>query len=784
MKGFKVILNNAEITLPGMIDSNIIVKGKILLAFDKYDIVSLLDKKNEELVSSRMRINLDENEVYVFQTKQRGNHVSYIKRGIILPFSFQYTTTETVFFEKTNSFYLSKRDSNCIIGQVLIRASAVDSITFTGAVKTILEDMKYYRRLNKFPESSGYTENIVLNPVPTIDVRFLYERITIIYEGLQFKSINDFSGLSIPFLDFSLYSDRHSELKFEKNKDLFQGRIKLYLSANYFNSRASMWEPIIESWPFTLDIDMTKTNEMHRRIDIISDKDLNFNFSDEQVQILLTAYYDWMQRFQEISEKIKEQELRTREPSEDGEMSRRSSRTITSFDSAYEKKSNEVEYVSPYTIWNDTGYKITVKPLFRERKDLDITLVLESGDERDLLMESSIHKIFESSSNQNVLNSNKAKVEIAFPGENIELSDIDVHNIGSKSTDIVLNSKRFPVVCSVYNYRTKKLVRFSSTLVIKNLLNVPFFIKIHENIKNEVIDNQDTETLIVGNKFETINSDQEEIIAMEILPNTSKSLPVDKLESDISFNTNYCDFVSNSEKFNPLKMECYDQTEICLGFDTHAILRVEAFRGYHIVYVEPLMTIKNCLPITVDIFIQTDNNHEDQTINPQETFQILNNSSEITIDLVIVLLGKGLKSNKYQLQPYTPQSSKELYLEKGEKRVNLDIFVSPQIKSYTRNLIFYAKVCIINETVEKLFFYSEEKDMIITGHEIVIDGLYCYIFNEVPSLCIRSESNEAVPSEPIILSRYDSIDIDLEDSPSKYYNVVVKVGQELVGKKI
>lgn len=738
----------------------------------------MLDKNNEELLSSKLRISLEQNEVYVFQSKQKGNHVSYIKRSIVLPFSFQYTTIETVFFEKTRAVYLSKRDSKSIIGPVLIRASALDSITVASAIKTLLDDMRYYWKLPKFPESSRYTVNIIENPVPTINVRFLYEKITLIYEGLQFKSINDFSGLSIPFLDFSLYSDQHSELKFEKSVDFIQGKIKLYFSSNYFNSRASMWEPIIETWPFILDIDISRTGELHRRIDIISDKDLNLNFSDEQVQMLLTAYYDWMTRFQDISvttigpvEELNPKDI------DNEEISRRSSRTMTSLDAGLEKKTNEVEYISPYTIWNDTGYVIRVKPIIRDREEIKITLTLESGDEKDLLMESSIHKIFESSSNQNVLNSNKTNVEIAFPGETICLNDIDVHNIGSKSFVLTLNSKTFPIVCSVYNYKTKKLVRFSSTVVIKNLLNISFFVKIHTQIKKE-IDNPETEELIMTNKFEEMEDEEN---FMEILPNTSKSLPVDKLEYKISFFTDICDNRSDIARYNPLNMECYDQAEIVLGENTYAILRVEEFRGYHIVYVEPPIVLKNCLPIQVEMEIRKDNTGDELTMTPQENLQILNYSSDKKLELIMRVPSKGLKSNKYLLQPYTPNSDKTFYLEKGEKQVNLDIFISSQLKSYTRNLIFYAKVCIINETTEKLVFYSEDKENnIITGHEIVIDGLYCYIFNDVPFLRIKTES-ESAPSDQIILNRFDSINLDLEDNPAKAYNFVVKVSQELVG---
>ena len=67
-----------------------------------------------------------------------------------------------------------------------------------------------------------------------------------------------------------------------------------------------------------------------------------------------------------------------------------------------EQMSN-VEYVSPCTIWNDTGYCIHVEPalLGADMRGVNAKKVLDllPGDESDLLMEWDIDRMFEASTN-------------------------------------------------------------------------------------------------------------------------------------------------------------------------------------------------------------------------------------------------------------------------------------------------------------------------------------------------------------------------------------------------
>ena len=138
---------------------------------------------------------------------------------------------------------------------------------------------------------------------------------------------------------------------------------------------------------------------------------------------------------------------------------------------------NDVEYVSPFTIWNDTGYPLHVDPFIIGTAMRGITckkkLDLAPGDQQDLLMEWNIDRIFEASTKESVLERMKVSVWLEHPVYGtVSIPQIDIHNFGTKKRklEFKLMKKEFPIICNVFNYKKKKLVRFSSPMVIKNSL--------------------------------------------------------------------------------------------------------------------------------------------------------------------------------------------------------------------------------------------------------------------------------------------------------------------------
>mmetsp|Transcript_28861 Transcript_28861/g.26181 ORF Transcript_28861/g.26181 Transcript_28861/m.26181 type:complete len:87 (+) Transcript_28861:1537-1797(+) len=84
------------------------------------------------------------------------------------------------------------------------------------------------------------------------------------------------------------------------------------------------------------------------------------------------------------------------------------------------------------------------------------------------------------------------------------------------------------IVCNVFDHKRKKLVRFSSAMVIKNALSIPLVVQIHNRGPGP------------------------ESNFLVIKPNSSSSLPLDKINYEVSFHgdvqhkdTNYATFIAD-----------------------------------------------------------------------------------------------------------------------------------------------------------------------------------------------------------------------------------------------
>lgn len=142
-----------------------------------------------------------------------------------------------------------------------------------------------------------------------------------------------------------------------------------------------------------------------------------------------------------------------------------------------EEAANDAEYISPFAIWNDTGYPLHVEPhvigTHMKGVSCKAKLDLKPGEQRDLLMEWNIERIFEASTKESVLERMKISVWLEHPQFGmISIPQIDIYNFGTKRRKLEFKGakKEFPIVCNVFNYKKKKLVRFSSPIIVKNSL--------------------------------------------------------------------------------------------------------------------------------------------------------------------------------------------------------------------------------------------------------------------------------------------------------------------------
>ena len=274
----------------------------------------------------------------------------------------------------------------------------------------------------------------------------------------------------------------------EKTLHLFHGKNTFQISSSFFNSKVGKWEPIIEKWEFDLELELGQVTEFKKKIDITNSHQdaLNINISDEmvthfnsfclsifQLGVIFLTWRDWNESFIQFKAPV------------DLALSRKTtmsaSKMLSSISS--QKENDNVEHVSPFTIWNDTGYPLHIEPYVAGTHLTGISctkkLDLKPGDKKDLIMDWSIERIFESSSKEIILERLQVSAGIEHPVFGvIEIPNIDIHNFGIKKRRLGVKqmTKTFPFICEVFTDNKKKLVRFSSPIRVQNSMSKPIYV--------------------------------------------------------------------------------------------------------------------------------------------------------------------------------------------------------------------------------------------------------------------------------------------------------------------
>jgi len=148
-----------------------------------------------------------------------------------------------------------------------------------------------------------------------------------------------------------------------------------------------------------------------------------------------------------------------------------------------QSEDNKVEHVSPFTIWNDTGYLLHVEPYLMGTniKGISCTkkLDLQPGEQQDLIMDWTVERIFEASLKESLLERLQMSVWIEHPIYGaVQIPNIDIHNFGIKKRNVDVGEfKEFvPVICEVFSSKNKKFVRFGSSVVVQNSLPKPVYV--------------------------------------------------------------------------------------------------------------------------------------------------------------------------------------------------------------------------------------------------------------------------------------------------------------------
>ena len=158
----------------------------------------------------------------------------------------------------------------------------------------------------------------------------------------------------------------------------------------------------------------------------------------------------------------------------------------------------------------------------------------------------------------------------------------------------------------------------------------------------------------------------------------------------------------------------YDKKELSFG-NCNCIIRTETKVLQLLIYFEPLVSIRNCLPLPINIELSNEQTGNATTavseLQPQKSYQatILHSQNPIYVSVALPWFEK---SQFTQLSPFGKEAAEGIKLQSSSGSIRLELF-RVSAKSYIQEFVLYSAGCVMNETTEPLIV-SEKK--LLPGH--------------------------------------------------------------------
>jgi vacuolar protein sorting-associated protein 13A/C len=367
-----------------------------------------------------------------------------------------------------------------------------------------------------------------------------------------------------------------------------------------------------------------------------------------------------------------------------------------------EKTNEKLEYVSPYTIRNDTGYtieiereytKAQIEKLGKKSKLVTKKFKLLSGESMNFQIEQDLEKMFKEHEETSDISQNikiKANIKSDFNEINA-IPGIDLDRV---------RTKRYPL-------EGEKLMMKDMSLVCNVMMEEISYRKILKLSSSLLFENQTNKILEVN-----VYIDKSKTIPLQLNPNDILPIPLDLVKSQVR--VRYTDSSSWSELFQLDKIlnNNHDTShEIKFGkfFSILRIKKDDGGLGKTTVVIEPPYILKNCLPIDINLQVISKSQTEGISLllGPQQIYQ----EHELSVNNKVFL--------KAKVQGFFWSERVMLYSPNSEpnKQINFRDALGHQGHCYihhvecftlSKQFFFYVKSYIINESTYDLLFYGVE----------------------------------------------------------------------------
>jgi len=222
---------------------------------------------------------------------------------------------------------------------------------------------------------------------------------------------------------------------------------------------------------------------------------------------------------------------------------------------------------------------------------------------------------------------------------------------------------------------------------------------------------------------------------------------------------------------------------ILLGL-SYASLRTELFPSHAIIHLEPLVTLKNCLPFPV--MMRAEGNSAkcvrgfEKVLDTQEEVMLTEFDPGFQVKLRCQV--EDFITDEYTLIPYNKNVNQSLHFHHQQLLVPLNVQCL-ELPNKTYKFLISAKTLVFNELDEKFNFigFYEISSFISPFRFPIQNENEIVLFGDVPAIKILPINEGSSPSEPIPLNQLGSFPVDVYDSQKQAVNLGVHIRNILCG---
>ncbi|CAK86161.1 unnamed protein product (macronuclear) [Paramecium tetraurelia] len=516
-----------------------------------------LDKNQVEIIGDAFEHQVNLKNLEFFKCK----FVDYInfdlktvrKRQIIMPFSLFLSLKNELQVEFNKQFIYYNNKLSFYIDKTICKFSYQDFLLMTS-----ISDKLKSSTQNIIREPIYQQEEIINQEQPINDS---YD---VIISGLQVVVINDAGEVYVPVFDVTL---SETQLQFQKinQKSIYSTIIKL--SSSFYNPKIAVWEPILESCNFSVDVSLNPKGEPQCIIYLEMTQEqeiLNINLSAQMISVFHKTFISQKQEM-EISN-IQQQQI------------------------FQDDRIDNVDYVSPYTIRNETGFELEISDTANKNKKY----ILESSSSINYEIDADFDQIFRRE-REDLQQQQQRLVTIkvihdTYEFEPINPLDLDCIKVtrcpikpSNKYTDMT-----FMLFMEVVPKDTRKLLLISSEIIIFN----------------------QTDRLIDIKLFDMPGQIEQNIFETQIAPYRAFSVPIDRTRQYFNFKFNghqkYCNYI-----YLRYLQDNFDQKYEQQHNGCYTIIRCSKRNvNQTLIYLESPFQIKNCLPVPISVELYGDSEQD------------------------------------------------------------------------------------------------------------------------------------------------------------------------------